>query len=61
VTKRLKPVSCSFYYNVAQCLNSLPAKFDSEIRSGSLDWGAQTGVVWFSIEFVTLYLGNVVR
>ena len=50
-----------FYSNVAQCLNSLPAKFDSEIRRGPFDRGAQTGVGWFSIEFATLYLENGVR
>jgi len=30
-----------FSSNVAQCLTSLPAKFDDEIRRGSLDQGAQ--------------------
>jgi len=40
----------------------LPAKFDSEIlRGNSLDLGAQTGVLWFSIMFATLYLENGAR
>jgi len=50
-----------FHYNVAQCLSSLPAEFDSEFRRESPWSGAQTGVRWFSIEFATLYLGNCVR
>jgi len=46
VTKRLTLGSCIFHYNVAQCRNSLPAKFDYEIRRSPLDTGAQTGVVF---------------
>jgi len=42
VTKWLKLGSCSFHHNVVQCLNSLPTKFDDEIRRG-----AQTRVGWF--------------
>jgi len=47
-----------FSLNVAQCLKSSPAKFDYNTRRGPLDRRAQTGVVWFSIDFATLYLGN---
>ena len=39
MTKRLKLGSYSFHWNVDQCLNSLSAKFDYEIRRGSLDRG----------------------
>ena len=41
VTKRLKIGLCGFHQNVAQCLNSLPAKFGDEIQS-PLDRGAQS-------------------
>jgi len=58
VTKRLKLGSSDFHSNVAQCLKSLPAKFDYEIRRSPLDREAQTAVGWFSIEFAMLYLGN---
>ena len=61
MTKRVKLGSCSLYYNIAKCLNSLPAKFDYEIRRGPLDRMVQTGVGWFSIEVATLYLGNGAR
>jgi len=39
VTKRLKLGSCRFHKNVAQCLTSSTARFDGEIRRGSLDRG----------------------
>jgi len=51
VTKQLQLGSCSFYYNVSQCLVVLLAKFDYKIRRGPLDRGTQIGVGWFSIEF----------
>jgi len=42
-TAGLKLGSCSFHYNVVQCLSSSPAKFDDEIRRGSLNWGLKLG------------------
>jgi len=53
--------SYSFHQSVAQCLKSLPAKCDDEIRWGSPRSVTQTGVWWFSIDFATLYLGNGAR
>jgi len=47
VTKLLQLGSGTFHWNVAQCLNSLPAKFDDKIRRGPLDLGTQTGVGLF--------------
>ena len=39
VTKNAEAIgSCGFIYNIAQCLNSLPAKFNDEIRRGLLEW-----------------------
>jgi len=46
VTKRLQLRSCSFHKNVAQCLISLPPKFDDKIRRGTLELGAQSRVGW---------------
>ena len=48
VIKRLQLGSCSFYSNVAQCLTSLPAKFDCKIRRGPSIWGLKLGWKWFS-------------
>ena len=43
VTKRLKPGSCSFHENVAQCLNSLPAVFDDKIQGDPWIWKLKVG------------------
>jgi len=60
VTKRLQLGSCNFHWNAAQCLNSLPKKFNDKIRRGPLDLGAQKwgGVVF---DFAMSYLGNGAR
>jgi len=49
VTKWLKRGSCSFHYNVAQRISSLPAKFNNEIRKGPLDRGLELGWVVFDL------------
>ena len=56
VTKRLKLGSCSFH---TQCLTSLPAKFDYDIRRGSPWLGTQTGVRWFLTSWC--YISETVR
>jgi len=60
VTKRLRLGSCSSNYSLAQCRNSLHAKFDYEIRKGSpwsggSNWGRSVS------DFAMLYIGNGVR
>ena len=55
--ERFDGVSCTYriryYCNVAQCLISLSAECDDEIRRGSPRSGAQTGVGWFSIDLAS--------
>jgi len=57
--KPLKLGSCNFHKNVAQCFNSLPAKFDDEIRMGPLDLGTKSRVRWFSTS--RRYISETVR
>ena len=54
--KTAKARIMQFSLNVAQCLNSLPGKFDYEIRRGPLDRGAQTGVVFDRVQFSSVQL-----
>jgi len=56
MTKRLKLGTCSFYQNIAQCHNSLDAKFNDKIRRRPLDIRLKVG--WVVFDFVMLYLGN---
>jgi len=56
---RLKLGSCSFHYNVARCLNFLPAKFNDKIRRGFLNRELKLG--WGGFDFAMLYLGNGAR
>jgi len=47
-TKWLKLESRDFHYKVALYHSYLPIKFDDDIQGGSLIWGSQNRVGWFS-------------
>ena len=47
-TKCLKLESVGFHYKVALYHSYLPIKFDDDIQGGSLIWGSQNRVGWFS-------------